>query len=336
MATINDVAREAGVSITTVSRVINNNYPVKNSTREKVDAAIKKLNFKPNPLARGLITGKSQIIGVLVPSITNWFFSSIVEDLQRKLMEENYHVQLSTTDGISEAEQEYIKELLERKVDGLILIDPCALNIKSGYLTALSEQLPVVIIGSHDPEVHLEIEGVFYDERNGMEKALECFIKQGKKRVALLRGERSHSLDIREDLYSDILKAHNLNYHKVIRVKKGNNLKVFREIEKIVKKMVNSEEALPDGVIACNDLMASALIIALRNNNIHVPKDMGVIGYDNTPLSYISSPGITTVDLGTEALGEQAANILLNKIFFTNTSDKRIILNTQLVLREST
>ena len=155
MATINDVAREAGVSITTVSRVINNNYPVKNSTREKVDAAIKKLNFKPNPLARGLITGKSQIIGVLVPSITNWFFSSIVEDLQRKLMEENYHVQLSTTDGISEAEQEYIKELLERKVDGLILIDPCALNIKSGYLTALSEQLPVVIIGSHDPEVHL-------------------------------------------------------------------------------------------------------------------------------------------------------------------------------------
>ncbi|WP_426349936.1 LacI family DNA-binding transcriptional regulator [Alloiococcus sp. CFN-8] len=336
MATINDVAREAGVSITTVSRVINNNYPVKISTKMKVEAAIKKLNFKPNPLARGLITGRSQIIGVIVPSITNWFFSSIVEDLQRKLIEENYHVQLSTTDGNFEVEQEYIKELLERKVDGLILIDPSLDNIKSGYLTALSEQLPLIIIGSHDPKVQLEIEGIFYDERNGMEKALECFVNQGKKRIALLRGQRSHSLDIREAIYSDILKAYDIGYHKVIRVKKGNNLKVVSEIEKIALKMVRSNEELPDAVIACNDLMASALISALRNNNVHVPKDMGVIGYDNTPLSYISSPGITTVDLGTEALGEQAAELLLNKMFSKIDGDNRIILDTRLVLREST
>ena len=336
MATINDVAREAGVSITTVSRVINNNYPVKKTTRIKVEAAIKELSFRPNPLARGLITGKSEIIGVLVPSITNWFFSSIVEDIQRKLLEENYHVQLSTTDGIYRAEQEYIEELLERKVDGIILIDPCAENIKSGYFDTLSKKMPLVIIGSYDPKIHLESEGIFYDERNGMEKALECFINKGKKRIALLRGERSHSLDIREALYRDILGKYDLNYQKVIKVKKGNNLKVLREIEKIVEKMIKNGEELPDGVIACNDLMASALISAFKNNNIHVPKDIGVVGYDNTPLSYITSPGITTVDLGTEDLGEQAAEVLLNKLLFKNTSDKNIILTTKLIIREST
>ncbi len=335
ISNINDVAREAGVSISTVSRVLNNNYPVKKATRQKVEEAIEKLNFKPNLLARGLITGRSHTVGIVVPSISNWFFSTIIEDIQVRLKEHNYHIQLSATGGDSIEELTYLQDLEEGHVDGVIVMDPSYENISSPYYRALTERLPLILIASYTPEISNSFNGIFYDERNGMRKAFERLKEIGRDKIALLRGEDSHSLDIREKLYKELIKEDKRVYSRVLRVKKGNNLAVVKEIKEAVFQLINSEEEMPDAFIACNDLMASALITTLREERIRVPEDVAVIGYDNTPLCYMSYPGITTVDLSTESIGEKAVSELLTLMERPKDKGRSVIINTELILRES-
>ena len=142
--TIHDVAKEAGVSPTTVSRVINNNYPVKKDTQERVEAAIKKLKFNPNILARGLINQKSDTIGVLVPGITNLFFPAVVKSIDLVLKKHGYSIYLCNTTS-KEEEQKYINSLRGRQVDGIIVIGPRTDLIKNGFYEEVSDQLPLVL-----------------------------------------------------------------------------------------------------------------------------------------------------------------------------------------------
>jgi LacI family transcriptional regulator len=149
-ATISDVAKLAGVSMTTVSRVLNKNYPVKEATRIKVEKAIGELEFKPNLLARGLIHNKTQTIGILTPSIENLFFSEVVKGIDSVMKERGYTTFLCNTEGDPKQEQRMIDNLKDRSVDGIITINPRTKNIKSGYYQTLSKQIPVIIINGYN------------------------------------------------------------------------------------------------------------------------------------------------------------------------------------------
>ena len=168
--TIADVAEKAGVSIATVSRVINGNYPVKETTREKVQKVIDHLQFEPNVLARGLISQRSDTIGIIVPSITNLFFPTVVKAIERKLRHQKYSIYLCDTDGKPEKEMFYVKSLASRQVDGIIVIDPTIDNMKNGYFEEQSKKVPLVFINGYSKGIDCNF--VLNDEETGATQAM--------------------------------------------------------------------------------------------------------------------------------------------------------------------
>jgi LacI family transcriptional regulator len=332
MATINDVAREAGVSITTVSRVLNNNYPVKEETRIKIEKAIEKLNYKPNAMARSLITKKSSMIGVIVPGITNLFFPTIVEAIDEFMKKQGYSIALSNTEGEAEKELKLAHELIGRQVDGIIVIDPSMDNLHRGVYDKLSKSLPMIIVNG-SPEGY---KGSFvcYDEEVGTEEAFNYLLQFGHKKLAFIRGHKSFSYDIKEKIYKSIIEENGLNYKRVLNVGKGNSSEVVERTQEGIEELMQKEER-PTAIFACNDLMAVGALNACIKLGIRVPEDISIVGFDNTLLAKITHPKLTTVDLNMKEIGHRAALELLDIIENDSKSRKKIILDTRLVVRES-
>ncbi|MBE6064016.1 LacI family DNA-binding transcriptional regulator [Clostridium cochlearium] len=331
MPTINDVAKEAGVSISTVSRVLNNNYPVKEETRIKIEKAIEKLNYKPNMLARSLITKKTSTIGVIVPGITNLFFPTIVESIEDYSKDQGYSIVLCNTRGEALKEKEIIENLMSKGVDGIIIIDPTIDNLKNKYLEDVSMKLPIIIING-SPE---GIKGNFicYDEKVGTLEAFQYLLKLGHKEIAFIRGSKSYSYDIKEKIYIDIIEKNNLNYKEILDVGKGNSIEVVENTQKKVEELLLKKNK-PTAIFACNDLMALGSVNACNKLNLNVPYDISIIGFDNTLISNITHPKLTTVDLNMEEIGNIAALKLLEIIEDKNKSIK-YTMETKLIVRES-
>lgn len=331
MPTINDVAKEAGVSISTVSRVLNNNYPVKEETRIKIEKAIEKLNYKPNMLARSLITKKTSTIGVIVPGITNLFFPTIVESIEDYSKDQGYSIVLCNTRGEALKEKEIIENLMSKGVDGIIIIDPTIDNLKNKYLEDVSMKLPIIIING-SPE---GIKGNFicYDEKVGTLEAFQYLLKLGHKEIAFIRGSKSYSYDIKEKIYTDIIEKNNLNYKEILDVGKGNSIEVVENTQKKVEELLLKKNK-PTAIFACNDLMALGSVNACNKLNLNVPYDISIIGFDNTLISNITHPKLTTVDLNMEEIGNIAALKLLEIIEDKNKSIK-YTMETKLIVRES-
>jgi LacI family transcriptional regulator len=330
--TINDVAREAGVSITTVSRVLNNNYPVKEETRIKIEEAIEKLNYKPNVMARSLITRKSSIIGIIVPGITNLFFPTIVEAIEDTMKSKGYSIALSNTEGEGHKELKLVEELAARQVDGIIVIDPVIENLHKGYYDNLSKAMPLVIVnGSPDSN---KCSFVCYDEEVGTIEAFKYLLKLGHRKIAFVRGHKSFSYDIKEKIYKNILKDENLDYQRILNVGKGNSSEVVERTQNWAEDMLKGEDK-PTAVFACNDLMAVGVLNACTKLGIKVPEELSIVGFDNTLLANITHPKLTSVDLNMKDIGHRAALELLDLIENGIKFRKKIILDTSLVIRES-
>lgn len=330
--TINDVAKEAGVSITTVSRVLNNNYPVKKETREKIEQAIQKLNYKPNEMARSLITKRTSMLGVIVPGITNLFFPTIVEAIEECTKKEGYNISLCNTGGDFKEEKDVIRHLISRQVDGIIVIDPRFENIKNGFYEEISKAIPTLIVNGSPFGSRCNF--VSYDEEIGTYEAFEYLLQLGHKKIAFVRGHKSFSYDIKEKIYKEVLQKNNLTYENIIDVGKGNSSEVVEKTQVLLEQIL-VEDNSPTAVFACNDLMAVGVINACNNLGIKVPESVSVIGFDNTVLANISNPKLTSVDQNMKEIGHRAAIELLNIIENGSQSRRKIILDTKLVIRES-
>lgn len=331
--TIQDVAKEAGVSITTVSRVINNNYPVSEKTRKKVEEVIRKLDFKPNILARGLIHQKTNTVGVIVPSITNLFFPTVVKAIENILRKDGYSIYLCNTDNIDEEEIRYVNSLLSRQVDGIIVIDPQTSNMKNGFYEKLQKDIPLVCINGYNRGISCNF--VLNDEETGAVEAVEYIIKLGHKHIALVRGENSYSYDLKENAYKDVMEKYGYkDNEQVINIGPGNN---DETMDITMNKIKNVLENLnhPTAFFACNDLMALGIVNACKRVGLDVPTDISVVGFDNTVISTLVEPKLTTVDQNMYALGENAANMLLKNIGNKNDNTQKIVLNTKLIIRDT-
>lgn len=328
--TINDVAAEAGVSITTVSRVFNNNYPVKKETRERVEEAIEKLNYKPNIMARGLIMKRTSVIGVIVPGLTNLFFPTIVEAIENVTKNKGYTISLSNTSGNAETERNLVNKMVSMQADGIIAIDPAFENLENEFYKEVSQKLPVIIVNANSSKTRLNC--VSYNEEIGTREAFEYLLNLGHKRIAFLRGEKSFSYDLKEKIYKDIVGRY--DYKKIIRVKNGNTIDGVAEVETKIQKLLESNER-PTAIFACNELMAVGVMGACNNLGLNIPYDISVIGFDNTLISKISFPKLTTVDLKMDEVGSRAAEEMLNLIEGDSNKRIKVVLNTTLVVRDS-
>lgn len=328
---ITDVAKEAGVSITTVSRALNGNYPVKTETKKKIDDAIKKLNYKPNIMARSMVTRKSMTIGVLTPGLTNLFFPTIIEAIESVVGEYGYKITVCNTNGDPEIERSVAEDFFARQVDGIIALDPSRDNLENDFFYDLSKQVPLIIANGK----FIEFKGNFicYDEVIGAREAFSKLLEMGHKKIAFIRGERSISFTLREKIYHEFVEENNLEYHKIIFVEKGNSLEVVENTKEAVRQLIQEEER-PTAIFACNDLMALAALNTCQEVGLKVPEDISIVGFDNTLFSMVTNPTIATVDLKVKEVGQITASEML-KIIGNRGLEVRVEIKTEFVLRGS-
>lgn len=330
--TINEVARESGVSITTVSRVLNNNYPVKKETREKIEKAIEKLNYRPNAMARSLITKRTSTIGIVVPGITNLFFPTIVESIGDYIKNFGYSIYLSSTGGDCNCEQELIDNMISKQVDGIVVMDPTEENLENEFYSKISEVIPIVIINASAQMCRCNF--VCYNEEVGTKEAFSYLLGLGHKRIAFIRGKKSLSYEIKEKIYKDMIKTNALKYKKILNVGEGNSIEVVEKSQKEIESLLCSEDP-PTAIFACNDLMAVGVINTCSKLKIKIPEELSVIGFDNTLISEITNPKLTTVDQNMKDIAYRAADELIDIIEKGTNIRKNVLIDTRLIKRES-
>ena len=329
-ATIVDVAKEAGVSVATVSRVVNGNYPVKPETKVAVSAAIEKLHYVPNVQARELNQRRSTTIGVVVPSLYNMFFAEVIDGIEAAVRKDKYSLLLNCAQNDPEQEQACIKALVARNVAGLIVISPNTQNMQEDFYKQLAERTPLVFINGYH-----EITGASYvsnDEAGGMRTALTSLWKLGHKRILMVRGSHSDSYEVKEKVYRSFMEEQGvLDENLILDIGEGNSVEtVDNTADYLLAKL---PEVRPTAVCCCNDLMAVGALNACKLLDLEVPRDVSVMGFDNVSLSRYVAPKLTTMDQNMFQLGESAAALVVEKIRFGR--NKKIVLGNMLIERDS-
>lgn len=331
--TIVDVAKKANVSVATVSRIVNGNYPVKEETKKKVLKIIEELNYKPNTQARDLIKKQSSTIGVVVPSINNMFFTGVVNGIESYFENSKYSIFLCITNHDKEKEIDRINELLSRNVAGIIIVDPSLENSKSRFFNDISKNNPIVFVNGYNNSPY--ISSVCNDEEIGGKIVMDYLIENNHRDILFIRGDNSYSYDIKEKVYREVMTGiNNMREDYIINIGQGNCLEtVNRSIEEGIRVLSSNNKI--SAVFACNDLMAIGAMNACNRINKRIPKEISIIGYDNTELSQMVKPNLSTVDQNMFLLGENASMLLSEKIENKNKYSKKIILNNKLIIRET-
>lgn len=328
-ATIKDIARMANVSITTVSRALNKEGGVSEKTREKILQIAKELNYRPNRLARSLVTKRTNTIGIILPDITNPFFPEIVRAVEDTANKFGYNLIICNTDDNSEKESLYLQVLKEKCVDGIIFtssINPSSKNIKQ----LLEYKIPFVLVDRYIDIDHPA--GIYTDGTLGMYEAVKYLISMGHERIAFISGPKeSKSAFQRYMGYINALKEANIPVRESL-IKEG-NYKISGG-EKVVMELLSSKEDFT--AVACaNDLMAVGAIEVLTQSNIKVPEEISITGFDNISLSKVVSPKLTTVEQPSYEMGEKATKMLLKLIEGKSLRKTEISLKPKLIIRNS-
>lgn len=330
--TIVDVAKTAGVSVATVSRVVNGNYPVSEKTRLKVLSAIEDLKFVPNIQVKDVKEKYTTIIGVVVPSVENMYFPMLITGIEKYLKKRNYSMLLTCSKNSKEKEEECVNDLMSRNVAGIIVADPDTKNVESSFYDVIAKMIPLVFVNGNVKKT--QFMHVSSDEETGAYIALQYLVNYHHKNIAFCRGEKSYSYDVKEDVFKQYMKEMGNNPEEdIYTVNNGNDVSVIDESEKLFIDVLSKGKY--SAVFCVNDLMAIGVMNACKKLKLKIPEDISVIGFDNTLLSKYSDPKLTTIDQNTFQLGYNSAQLLIEKIDSNEDYSKRIILNTTLIERES-
>lgn len=328
MTKMTDVAKIAKVSTATVSRVLSNHPNVSPEMREKVLRAIEELDYKPNLLASNLRRMTSRTILVVLPDITNPFFSQVVQGFQTVARERNYHVLLGDTGNDLEQEREFIELVNQKMVDGLIL---ATARISNDEILAVTRELPVVLSCEYLDSV--DIPTVSIDNVAASREATQHLISLGHRRIAHISGPLGVVLS-RDRIrgYRQALQLNELEVDDSLIQEGDFTLQSGRANMKKILAMAHP----PSAVFAANDEMAVGVIKAIKEAGLSVPKDISVIGFDDVPFSTIITPELTTIHQPKFDIGTKAMNLLLDLIEDVPISQKQMVLSHKLIGREST
>lgn len=327
--TIFDVAKEAGVSYSTVSRVVNNFQFVKEDTREKVLVAMKKLGYVANLQARRLAGGRSEMIGVLIHDLENNYLNEVIKGIDAELSKRDYDLLLSTTHQRLRKESKYVQKLMNGLVDGLIIILPRNFKAYQPELDGL--QFPYVVV---DPD---SADGVFNqvvsENWQGAYKATKHLIDLGHKRIAFVKGRDDvGSAHQRFGAFRQACEEADIAIPESYVV--SGQFTKEDGYEAAVKLLALDE--LPTAVFAANDESALGVITAVLDNGLRVPDDISVVGFDDIPQARQSRPRLTTVRQQMHRMGVIATNILINHIEDEPSEKTHTVLETDLIVRDST
>jgi len=330
MPTINDVSRLAGVSKTTVSRVLNTPELVNVRTRTRVLEVIQKLNYSPSIIARGMRGQKTNMIGVIIPDITNLFYSEFLKHVEKVATEKGYIVVICSTEVDPGRELEYMNQLMKRQIDGLILCRYRSVREDADSLGVLARRIPIVVMDQ--PSDGFPVSAVYTDARGGIKELTSYLLKSGYRRIAILCGYKKYPFSLmRFGGYEDALKEHGLAVDPALVIECDcTAADGFRAAEQLMK------HAMPEAIVAVTDLIALGAMRYLQDNGYSVPGDVAIAGFDNIPLSSLSSPQLTTVSQPIERMASEAVQQLLRRVQNSRVHNRDIVLENTLVIREST
>jgi len=331
-ATIHDVAQKAGVSVATVSRVVNGNYPVREDTRRRVNAAIKALQYVPNMQARELNMRCSSSIGVVVPGLYNMFFAEVIDGIEDYLHRGSYSLLLCCAKNDPRQEMQCVTDLMSRNVSGIIVISPNTEQVAPAFYEQLQQQLAMVFINSYTAQLP-DVSLVNDDARSGVRQALAWLTGHGHRRILFVRGDHSDSYRVKEQAYVEFMTKNGwLHKEDIVSVGEGNGTMTVDHTARRMQSVLSDHSVT--AVLCCNDLMGVGVLAACRKLGIQVPQALSVIGYDNISLGNFITPQLTTIDQHMFRLGSRAAELLVERI--TTGVCHQLLLDNQLVLRETT
>lgn len=326
MISIKDVAKHAGVSVATVSRVLNNSGYVGQDTRIKVEKAIKELNYKPNEVARSLFKKQSSTIGLIVPDIMNPFFPELARAVEDTAIQLGYNVILCNSDGDKKKEQNYLDILQQQYVNGII--------VSSNTLTAAQiEQLNIPVV-SIDRVISKGLPTIVVENKKGAMMATRFLQSKGRSRIGHIKGNSSVvNAEERCEGYKEIVGQEpwfNETYIADGKYDMQSSIQATLELLQRHPEM--------DGIFAANDIMAIGAIKAACQLGKKVPEDIAIIGFDGISLSKATTPELTTVEQPIYEMGEKATKLLVSLMEQQQTVDQESyqILDVKLIEREST
>ena len=328
MVTMKDVARRAGVSVTTVSHVINETRFVSEELRARVYQAMRELNYRPNAIARSLRRKRTHTIGMIVPDISYPFLAEVARGVEDRGFELGYNVILCDSDGDLKREGDYIELLLERKVDGIVFV---AAGESSGHVQALIEQgVPLVVCDRELPGV--EVDTVIADDVESGHRATEHLIGLGHRRIGCIAGPEGLCIsDKRLEGYRQALEEQGLPFREELVVHA--NFRCLGGYEAMGTLL--SLDQPPTAVFACNDLMAVGAICAASQRRLRIPQDMAIIGCDDIALASFTNPSLSTVAQPKREMGAMAVEMLVERIQEEDKPPAKRVLPVELVIRDS-
>jgi LacI family transcriptional regulator len=329
--TIKDIAKKLGISVATVSRALRDTYDVSKQTRELVLNAAIDLKYKPNYNAIGLAKRSTHNIGIILPFITNYYFSTVITGIQEAAYAKNYNIILFLTNDSPERELAVIDNLSVATLDGLLVSISSNSDSCEHFQRVINEGVPVVFFDR--VPTHIKTSKVMQDDFNGAFEAVDHLIKNGYRKIAHIAGpEGLLFTERRLQGYLAALKKHDIPVDKNYIIHSGFSQESG---ESDTYKLLRFAKK-PDAIFAVNDRKAIGAMIALKKKKIEIGKKMGVIGFTNDPISSLVSPALTTISEPAFEIGKESCELLLKHIKKKNFIPEEKILSGKLIIREST
>lgn len=327
MVKIKDVAKAAGVSTATVSRVLANKPHVRPEVHEHVMKVVQKLNYRPNRVAQNLRSNTSKIIALVVSDIENPFFQRVSRAVDDAAYEQGYIVMLCNTDENPVKEESCLNLLRDENVAGVIL-SPTRHTIEN-FTEISALNMPVVIIDRHVK--NLDVDNVLIDNVQAAHTITSHLIEHGFQRIGGVFGAGSSTGSLRHEGFIRALKDHN--------IKPATDLIKFanpREEDgfNTTMKLLEMQDR-PDAILTSNSLLAAGVLLAIRASKLAIPDDIAFASFDDTTCAQLLEPALTVVEQPTYEIGRTATELLIKRIQDPTRSNREVVLKTKLIIRQS-
>lgn len=330
--TLKSIAQKLGVSVTTVSRVLNgksSHYRISADTEKIILKAARELSYSPNQLARGLRLKRTNTIGYIIPDISNPFFSSIAKSVEKSARKYGYSIIMCDSEENTDIEKESLQLMINRKVDGLI-ISPVGLEV-SHLIFLKQKNIPIVLLDRYFPD--LELPFVTSDNYQGAFEAVNLLIQSGHQKIACIQGLRNTSPNNdRVRGYKDAHLKNGIPVDESMIV--GDS---FGEDNGYIEtKLLLKKQNIPTAIFSISNLISLGAIRAIAEEGLKIPDDISMISFDDQPYSRFLSTPMTTVAQQSTQIGQIATKLLLDQIESKRNSDPQgIFLPTKLIVRDS-
>jgi DNA-binding LacI/PurR family transcriptional regulator len=330
--TIKDIARELGVSPSTVSRALKDHPDISAATKKQVRDLVEKLKYKPNPIALSLRSQKTNVISVIVPQIVHHFFSSVISGIEEIAQENGYNVMIFQSNENYEREVEILHAIEANRAEGILVSISKTTKNFSHFKELTDNKFPLVFFDRVCDE--LETDKVVVDDFSGAMNAVEYLINSGCKRIAHLAAPQHLLIGYhRQRGYISALEKRGITVDDDLILK----CDTIDEAYDVIPRLMNIKNP-PDAIFAVNDLTAAGAVSALKKLNYRIPDDISVIGFTDGLVATVTDPPLTTISQHGFEMGKKAANMLLNRINNPDAGGKPIteVIPTELIVRGTT